>query len=156
MPGHRTSVDSSLTKDRPDENHLLEAKSDRVGEERRCCRGDLLAQLKELREGQVLVAGQLDEDAVGVLQQQAPLTAEILSKVCQDSMGFELDFHKRIRQQIMATIDRDPAQIGAAQVNTIKTAIQQDLKSFLQREQEDFDEFCRSLSMSKGTTLPHR
>lgn len=67
----------------------------------------------------------------------------------------ELGFHKKVRQQIMATIERDPAHIGAAQVNTIKAAIQQDLKSFLAREQQDFDEFCRSLSI--GTKpLPRR
>lgn len=48
--------------------HLFEAESDGVGEERRCRRSDLLAQLEQLREGQVLVAGQLDEDAISILQ----------------------------------------------------------------------------------------
>lgn len=64
-------------------------------------------------------------------------------------MGFELAFHKKIRRQMMATIDRDPAQIGAAKVNTIKAAIKQDLQSFLEREQQGFDEFCRSQNIPR-------
>lgn len=62
-------------------------------------------------------------------------------------MGFEQDLHQKVMDQIMRTLDSDPAQIGTAQVATIKAAIKKDLRVLREKELQSFDALCKELGI---------